>query len=99
MGDTMMPITLYSILKNVIKSLIYKLRLRAFTFYYDVTPLIAILALYIAYLVKFYIHRWRMIRGYSGPRYMLELYLNESSNAKAMYTIRSLMLLTNISLK
>jgi len=52
MGDTMMPITLYSILKNVIKSLIYKLRLRAFTFYYDVTPLIAILALYIAYLVK-----------------------------------------------
>ena len=40
-----------------------------------------------------------MIRGYSGPRYMLELYLNESFNAKAMYTIRSLMLLTNISLK
>lgn len=99
MGDTMLLVTLYSILKSIVKSWVYKLKLRAFTFRYDVISLIIMLILYIVYLVKSYIHGWRMVRGYNDPRYMLELYLNESSNAKAMYMIRSLMLLTNIFLK
>lgn len=91
--------TLYNILESIVRSWVYKLKLRAFMFRCDVVPLIIVFTLYITRLVESFIHGWRVVRDYNDPRYMLEPHLNESSNAKTMYMIRSLMLLSNIFVK